>query len=31
MPGTHTPYRRSFQRQIVELVRSGRSIEELPG
>jgi transposase len=29
MPGTHAPYPPEFRRQIVEMVRSGRSIEEL--
>ena len=29
MPGTHAPYPPEFRRQIVDLVRSGRSIEEL--
>ena len=29
MPGTHAPYPPEFRRQMVELVRSGRSIEEL--
>ena len=27
MPGTHGPYPPEFRRQIVDLVRSGRSIE----
>ena len=29
MPGTHAPYPPEFRRQTVELVASGRSIEEL--
>lgn len=29
MPGTHPPYPPEFRRQMVELVRSGRSPEEL--
>jgi transposase len=29
MPGTHAPYPSEFRRQIVELVRSGRSPEVL--
>ena len=29
MPGTHAAYPPEFRRQIVDLVRSGRSIEEL--
>jgi len=29
MPGSHAPYPPEFRRQIVELVRSGRSVEEL--
>ena len=29
MLGTHAPYPPEFRRQIVDLVRSGRSIEEL--
>ena len=29
MPGTHAPYPPEFRQQIVDLVRSGRSIEEL--
>lgn len=29
MPGTHAPYPPEFRRQMVELVRSGRTVEEL--
>ena len=29
MPGSHAPYPPEFRRQMVELVRSGRSVEEL--
>ena len=29
MPGTHAPYPPEFRQQIVDLVRSGQSIEEL--
>ena len=29
MPGSHAPYPLEFRRQMVELVRSGRSVEEL--
>ena len=29
MPGTHPPYPPEFRRQMVELVRSGRSIKAL--
>ena len=29
MPGTHAPYPPEFRRQIVEMVRSGRTVEEL--
>lgn len=29
MPGSHAPYPPEFRRRMVELVRSGRSVEEL--
>ena len=29
MPGSHASYPSEFRRQMVELVRSGRSVEEL--
>jgi len=29
MPKTHTPYPKEYRQQIVELVRAGRSAEEL--